>query len=70
MENTIIRKLIELTQNESTKIKVAAIEALGEHKAAIGQKAAISRLIALCDDKNEEVAICAIQALGKLSLHF
>ncbi|VFS48313.1 HEAT repeat domain-containing protein [Moellerella wisconsensis] len=70
MENTIIRKLIELTHNENNKIKVTAISALGEYKAATGQKAAISRLIQLCDDKQEEVAVCAVQALGRLSLHF
>lgn len=70
MENTVIRKLIELTHSENNKIKITAIAALGEYKATTGQKAAISRLIQLCDDKQEDIALCAVQALGRLSLHF
>lgn len=66
MEDNIVNTLISLTNRTNDDIKIAAINALGEYKAAIGHKTAIERLLLLCKDPNKSVAISAINSISKL----
>ncbi|MDD9341227.1 MAG: HEAT repeat domain-containing protein [Providencia heimbachae] len=66
----MICTLIELTNRSNDDVKIAAITALGDYRATVEQKAAISRLIDLCKDPNRDVAISAIRSLSKLSEFF
>ncbi len=70
MEISIINVLIALTNRNNDDVKIAAITALGDYKATVEQKAAISRLVDLCKDPNKDVAISAIKSLSKLSGYF
>ncbi|EPK6164936.1 HEAT repeat domain-containing protein [Providencia stuartii] len=70
MKERIVKNLVELTYGTNNDVKIAAINALGDHKCSIEQEDAIDRLLVLCDDYNKEIAVASISSLSKLAKFF